>query len=87
MKYNKKELATKAMAGDEEAMGMLILVSPSKEMGDMSCDDYAKHVSEGEDQSPEEDVGAVMDILLGAGLDEDQAMDIGSGIFEALGYY
>ena len=36
MKMNKKELAKKAQTGDEEAIGMLILISDGDEMGEMS---------------------------------------------------
>ena len=87
MKYNKKELAKKAVSGDEEAMGMLILLSPSEEMGSMGCEDYAKHVDEAPDEAPEEDVTAVVNLLIDSGLEEDHAISVSSGIFSALGYY
>ena len=88
MKLNKKDLAAKAVSGDEESMGLLLLVSPSEEIPDgMSPEDYAEQVSCGPDETPEEDVGAVMNLLIDAGLPEEQAMSVGSGIFEALGYY
>lgn len=87
MKYSKRDLAQKAIDGDEDAMGMLILVSPSEEMGDMDADSYAKHVSSCPDETPEEDVGAVVNLLIDAGLDEDHAITVSSGIFSALGYY
>ena len=87
MKYNKKELADKAISGDEEAMGLLILVSPSDDMGDMAPEEYAKEMSENPGEMPEEDVGAVVNLLIDAGLEEDHAVTVSSGIFQALGYY
>ena len=84
---DKKELANKAMNGDEEAMGLLILVSPSDEMGDMSEGDFAKHVAGDEYETPEDDVNKVMGLLMTAGHPENEAMEIASGIFDALGFY
>lgn len=87
MHYDKKGLADKALGGDDDAMGMLVLISPSESMGDMSEDEYAKHVSSCDQEAPEEDVTKVMQLLLDAGLPEEQAMSVASGVFETLGYY
>jgi len=88
MKYDKKELANKAKNGDEESLGLLILISDGEEMGDMSGEDWASHVAEqGDEEQPEEDVTKVVGMLMDAGLPEDEAMNVSSSIFQTLGLY
>ena len=57
------QLATKAAAGDEEAMDELLLKSDSSEMGDMSPDEWVKHLTA---TSPDPD-----EINLSMGYDPD----------------
>ncbi|QDP54541.1 MAG: hypothetical protein Unbinned2514contig1000_33 [Prokaryotic dsDNA virus sp.] len=84
MKMNKKELAKKAQTGDEEAIGLLILISDGDEMGEMSPEEYATHVSSESYDEPHEDVGKVMEILTDSGLSEEDAMTACESIFNAL---
>jgi hypothetical protein len=48
-----RETAKRALGGDEEAMGLIIMVSPKGHMGNMSPEAYAKRLTEDDDAARE----------------------------------
>lgn len=76
-----KHLAKAAVGGDEEAMGLLILVAPEGAMKGREPKEYATEIAESEDDEPTDPkVGRVAEILKGYIDDESKCMEAAQSI-------